>query len=189
MSHEAASNKSSLSLANPSTPTVTQPSLTNVPANVQALLDHELSWNFNVIELERITNKRCVKRDAMSGEKNNASFLNLFFRPLTWLGLSLLNRFNVCTVLQCSETTVRNWLSVIESNYHENPYHNSTHAADVMQATAYFLMSKRINAALDPMDQIISLIAAIIHDVDHPGRNSAFLCNSSHQLAILYNDM
>ena len=29
---------------------------------------------------------------------------------------------------------------------------------------------------------------AIIHDVDHPGRNSAFLCNSGSKLAILYND-
>ena len=29
---------------------------------------------------------------------------------------------------------------------------------------------------------------AIIHDVDHPGRNSAYLCNSGSDLAILYND-
>ena len=29
---------------------------------------------------------------------------------------------------------------------------------------------------------------AIIHDVDHPGRNSAYLCNSGSELAILYND-
>ena len=36
--------------------------------------------------------------------------------------------------------------------------------------------------------QAICLIGAIIHDVDHPGRNSAFLCNSRSELAILYND-
>ena len=29
---------------------------------------------------------------------------------------------------------------------------------------------------------------AIIHYVDHPGSNSAFLCNSGSELAILYND-
>ena len=58
MSHEAASTKSSLSLANPQTPTLIQPSLSNIPAPVQSLLDHDLSWSFNVIELERITNKR-----------------------------------------------------------------------------------------------------------------------------------
>lgn len=44
-----------------------------------------------------------------------------FYRPLAWLGLSVLNRFNVCQTLQCSETTLRNWLTVIESNYRVNP--------------------------------------------------------------------
>lgn len=84
---------------------------------------------------------------------------------------------------------MRNWLTLIEANYHENPYHNSTHAADVMQATACFLMSKKVKTYLDPLDEAICLLAAIIHDVDHPGRNTAFLCNSDNDLAILYNDM
>ena len=33
-----------------------------------------------------------------------------------------------------------------------------------------------------------NISGAIIHDVDHPGRNSAYLCNSGSELAILYND-
>lgn len=32
------------------------------------------------------------------------------------------------------------------------------------------------------------LIAATVHDVDHPGRNNQFLVNSMHDLAIMYND-
>lgn len=114
----------------------------------------------------------------------------LYFSPLVWLGLSIFERFNVCQTLNCSESTARQWLSVIESNYrNHNPYHNSTHAADVAQATAYFLMSKRLSTIFDPLDQAICLIAAIIHDIDHPGRNSSFLANSNHDLALLYNDM
>lgn len=35
---------------------------------------------------------------------------------------------------------------------------------------------------------IVNISGAIIHDVDHPGRNSAYLCNSGSELAILYND-
>lgn len=77
----------------------------------------------------------------------------------------------------------------VESRYRDNPYHNSTHATDVMQATAYFLRKSRLKAVFDPLDETICLLSAIVHDIDHPGKSSAFLCNSNNDLAILYNDM
>lgn len=39
------------------------------------------------------------------------------------------------------------------------------------------------------MDEATALISASVHDIDHPGRSSAFLCNSDNTLAILYNDV
>lgn len=39
------------------------------------------------------------------------------------------------------------------------------------------------------MDEATALIAAATHDIDHPGRSSAFLCNSDNTLALLYNDL
>ena len=46
-----------------------------------------------------------------------------------------------------------------------------SHAADVLQATAYFLAQPRIKALMDPLDIASCLIAAAVHDVDHPGKN------------------
>lgn len=67
------------------------------------------------------------------------------YRPLIFLGLKIFARFGVCEFLKCSETTLRLWLQTIEAHYHSsNPYHNSTHAADVLHATAYFLCQERI---------------------------------------------
>lgn len=42
---------------------------------------------------------------------------------------------------------------------------------------------------MDNIDEATALISAATHDIDHPGRSSAFLCNSDSALAILYNDM
>ncbi len=56
-----------------------------------------------------------------------------------------MNRFNVCEYLKCDETVLVNWLTLIEANYKSsNSYHNSTHATDVLHATAYFLATDKI---------------------------------------------
>lgn len=70
-------------------------------------------------------------------------------RPLVHLGLKLFHQFNVISTLDINETIAYNWLTMVETKYwSSNTYHNSTHAADVLQATAYFLKRKvlQVNA-------------------------------------------
>uniref|UniRef100_A0A8B9S5Z2 Phosphodiesterase n=1 Tax=Apteryx owenii TaxID=8824 RepID=A0A8B9S5Z2_APTOW len=141
--------------------------INDVPPCIAQLLDNEESWDFNIFELEAVTNKR----------------------PLVYLGLKVFARFGVAEFLNCSEATLRAWLQMIEANYHSsNSYHNSTHAADVLHATAFFLGKERVKGSLDHLDEVAALIAATIHDVDHPGRTNSFLCNAGSELAVLYND-
>lgn len=150
-----------------STPCPSLPTIEAAPTQIRQLLSECNTWTFNIIQLERLTEKR----------------------PLVWLGMTTLLRFEVTKTLKIEESTLQNWLTLIEANYHSaNSYHNSSHAADVMQATAYFLEKENVKSSLDNVDEAICLIGAIIHDVDHPGRNSAYLCNSGSDLAILYND-
>ncbi|XP_025410032.1 high affinity cAMP-specific and IBMX-insensitive 3',5'-cyclic phosphodiesterase 8-like isoform X2 [Sipha flava] len=142
--------------------------MTSVTPQIKELLDMSLYWDFNVFKLEELSMKR----------------------PLVHLGMNLLMHFEVHKTLGCDERTLHAWLTVIESHYHaKNTYHNSTHAADVLQATAMFLEKDRIKRLLDQLDEACCLIAAITHDIDHPGKSSAFLCNSQNDLAILYNDI
>ena len=41
----------------------------------------------------------------------------------------------------------------------------------------------------DDLDQVACLLAAIVHDLDHPGFTNAFLINAGNHLAVLYNDV
>ncbi|KAM5172777.1 high affinity cAMP-specific and IBMX-insensitive 3',5'-cyclic phosphodiesterase 8A-like isoform 2-T2 [Mantella aurantiaca] len=142
-------------------------SLSDIPPRIAQAMENEEDWEFDIFELEAATHKR----------------------PLVYLGLKMFARFGVCSFLNCSEATLRSWLHIIESNYHSsNSYHNSTHSADVLHATAYFLCKERVKQSLDPIDEVAALIAATVHDVDHPGRTNSFLCNAGSELAILYND-
>lgn len=54
---------------------------------------------------------------------------------------------------------------------------------------AYFLEKERLRNLLEPLEAAAALISAATHDIDHPGTSSAFLCNSRHPLAVLYNDV
>ncbi|XP_051580105.1 high affinity cAMP-specific and IBMX-insensitive 3',5'-cyclic phosphodiesterase 8A isoform X2 [Myxocyprinus asiaticus] len=142
-------------------------SLNDIPPCIAQTMENEDSWDFDIFNLESATIKR----------------------PLTFLGLKIFSRFGVCEFLNCPEATLRSWLQIVEANYHSsNSYHNSTHAADVLHATAYFLCKERVKESLDPIDEVAALIAATVHDVDHPGRTNSFLCNAGSELAILYND-
>ncbi|KAL1429882.1 hypothetical protein MTO96_015388 [Rhipicephalus appendiculatus] len=170
LSHETALMKVNVVKATSSTTAATHgclsPSLAAAPTKIRELLENDVKWDFDIIELESHTARR----------------------PLIWLGMSVFAKFSVHTSLECDDTIISNWLQLIESHYQDNPYHNSTHAADVMQATAYFLLRLRNKDIFDPLDEAICLLSAVIHDVDHPGRSTPFLCNSQDPLAILYND-
>ncbi|XP_014206256.1 high affinity cAMP-specific and IBMX-insensitive 3',5'-cyclic phosphodiesterase 8-like isoform X2 [Copidosoma floridanum] len=138
------------------------------PREIELLLENSLSWEFDIFKLEMLSEKR----------------------SLFYLGMHIMNLYGVPAQLKCEERVLLNWLTVIEGSYNvQNSYHNSTHAADVLQATARFMMSDRLKSLLGPLDQAAALIAAATHDVDHPGVTSQFICNAGQRLAVLYNDI
>lgn len=126
------------------------------------------AWDFDVLLIEKLT----------AG------------KPLLYIGMKIFNAFNVHKTLGVDDKTTYGWLSTIEKNYKPaNTYHNSSHAADVLQVTGCFLNKLKTKNLLDPLDEACCLIAAAAHDVGHPGKSSAFLTNAGDELAILYNDV
>ena len=100
--------------------------------------------------------------------------MNFFFSPFLFLSLSL---------------SLSHFLSgLFENGYHDtNPFHNSIHAADVTQAMHCFIEEEKIGQFLTPMEKMCSLLAAVTHDLDHPGVNQHFLIATKSHLASLYN--
>ena len=83
--------------------------------------------------------------------------------------------------------TFNNITAIIEDGYHwRNPYHNGVHAADVTQAMHCFLQERLILDKLTPLEIFSAILAAVTHDLDHPGVNQPFLIATSNHLAALY---
>jgi hypothetical protein len=82
-----------------------------------------------------------------------------------------------------------NFLRLVEADYHkENPYHNNIHATDVIQTTFALLRMGGDKFSSTPMEMFSILLAAVCHDMGHPGKNNAFEINNHSDLAVIYND-
>jgi 3',5'-cyclic-nucleotide phosphodiesterase len=124
------------------------------------------NWDFDVFTLNELT----------GGKALFTTGYTLFVK------YDLLNKFNI------PEDILINFLKEIESGYHPNPYHNSMHAADVLQVLHFIIYKGGLSALMTDEDILAAIISAIIHDYDHPGLNNAFQINTQSYLATLYND-
>eukprot|EP01062_Namystynia_karyoxenos_P034791 TRINITY_DN25476_c0_g1_i1.p1 TRINITY_DN25476_c0_g1~~TRINITY_DN25476_c0_g1_i1.p1 ORF type:complete len:1348 (+),score=350.04 TRINITY_DN25476_c0_g1_i1:74-4045(+) len=77
---------------------------------------------------------------------------------------------------------------VMQAGYHDNPYHNAQHAADVLQTVHAILQTTHLDRMLSEVEVLALLFAAAIHDFDHPGVSNQFLINTKDPLALTYND-
>lgn len=86
------------------------------------------------------------------------------------------------------EQTLKHFIQEVESEYKSNPFHNFTHAVDVLHSVSRFMTVTNSEQFLDELEQFSLLIAAVAHDVGHPGVNNGFLSEVGHELALQYND-
>nr|KAJ3418611.1 hypothetical protein HK105_008101 [Polyrhizophydium stewartii] len=135
-------------------------------AEIDSYLQNCLTLDFDVFKLAEIT----------------------FSSPLYYLCMHLMQRFGLFDNAEVPEHVLRMFIQRVESGYHQIAYHNSTHAADVLQTAAMLLLATPLKEKFTKLELFCMCIACAVHDIDHPGVNNTFLVQTSHPMAILYND-
>lgn len=136
---------------------------------IESILSDSHKWDFDIFNFEKITENR----------------------SLEIITNHLLSLYNLYQTLSFNNTKFMTFIKDIQNGYHkDNFYHNSTHAADVVQSFYYMLNTcQAINICqLSDFDIGVCVLSAAIHDYDHPGVNNIFLINTCNSLAIMYND-
>ncbi|KAI9487836.1 MAG: hypothetical protein EXX96DRAFT_554835 [Benjaminiella poitrasii] len=100
--------------------------------------------------------------------------------------LSLFVRCDVHKVLQVTVSQLLDFLIDVASKYTEAPYHTFYHAADVTTMLYYFCHHLGAGRYLTDVDRTFLLIAAICHDMGHPGFSNSFQINTNTELATHY---
>ena len=82
-------------------------------------------------------------------------------------------------------------VSISNQYYKTTLYHNSMHGADVTQSLCLYFLNSNAEEICQSLvlDLLGILIAALGHDLGHPGLTNPFPLNSSSELAITYNDV
>lgn len=110
-------------------------------------------------------------------------------RELPILTIKLFERTGVMQRLGIDQSKLLRFVDKVSASYRNNPYHNHTHAADVLQSMHKILIGGHIYPTLiDDVDLVACYVAAIIHDVDHSGFTNEFLVETTHSYAMMHND-
>lgn len=141
------------------------------------------SWSFDVFELDRSTHGR----------------------PLHAVAFALCHEEGLLEGWHLDPKVVHQFLSAVEAAYlRGNPYHNNVHAADVTQAAALIMRAiggdmaaaaarrrgqqqQQEEAGLSRIERFSLLVAAVIHDLGHPGVNNDFLIKVQDAEAVRYS--
>lgn len=115
--------------------------------------------------------------------------LNYSYDELFESTLYMFSSFNSIQEFQLPIGILSHFLKEISTIYiKENQYHNFHHGVDVMHTTYRLLMTSKLNHSFSQLELFSMLLAAISHDLGHPGVNNAFLVKTRSDLAMFHND-
>ena len=145
-------------------------SLLSVGRRAQSIMDwlteNVDKWGSNIFQINKVTS-----------------------RPLSTVLYIVMRKRNLFESVGVQSKDLVRYMFEIEDRYRpENPYHNSIHAADVVQGLHVMLSRDPLASNLTDFEIFVLLFAAAIHDVDHPAVSNQYLMKTKAPNAILYND-
>lgn len=90
--------------------------------------------------------------------------------------------------LDIDHDTLARFIGNVADKYNPNPFHNFQHAINVLHMTTLLMTHTNLIHKIKPHIAFALLIAALCHDVDHPGHTNSYEINSFSKYAKLYND-
>ncbi|KAJ3116179.1 cAMP-specific 3',5'-cyclic phosphodiesterase 4C [Physocladia obscura] len=108
--------------------------------------------------------------------------------PLYFSGVWLIEKTDLLQKFRIDNEKFKKWLLLMESEYRPLPYHNCIHASDVLQSFNFIAFNGHWASKFTPIEKLSGIVAAIGHDIDHPGLSNQFLVKARDPIAIMYSD-
>ena len=111
--------------------------------------------------------------------------------PLHDLTMHILDRLNLFETMSIQKDDMSHLLSELDyaSRVEGHPFHNSVHAADLVQFSYFILTSTGLLDVLSSLEVFALIFTSAIIDSGHPGVTPAFLERTSARIALIYNNI
>ena len=101
----------------------------------------------------------------------------------------ILDHYALPQRLHIDRVVLSRFARAVRSKYRdENPFHNWHHGWDVMHTTFMLLYHTPADSVLEWHEILAVLVAALCHDIDHPGHSQSYEINKFSPLALEHND-
>jgi hypothetical protein len=124
------------------------------------------TWNFNTFMLSNLTESR----------------------PIPVVGKFYLGRFHLVEAFSIGSSEYSNLFEAVEKEYKGNPYHNSSHAVDVLHSFMYLAQHSDLSSYFTSLEILGCVLACLAHDMGHPALTNRFLIGTKDDIALRYND-
>ena len=99
----------------------------------------------------------------------------------------MVENLKVASVLNKAPGALLPFVYDIKQCMRANPYHGFSHITDVTQYMYTLLLATHVADALSPVERAAALVAAMCHDLDHPGLSNTFQNNENSELSQRYD--
>ncbi|CAO3702812.1 unnamed protein product [Rhizopus stolonifer] len=137
-----------------------------------------------------------IERQYLRWLRSNRSFVTSEFNVLdcsrTDLYGHLLGMFaklDILTTLNITPSQLLDFLIDLDRAYHSTPYHSFYHAVDIVTVLYFTITELDARTCFTNKEIAILFIAAVCHDVGHPGFNNNFQIRTQSELAQRYQNI
>ncbi|KAI8873686.1 HD-domain/PDEase-like protein [Ramicandelaber brevisporus] len=136
-----------------------------------------------------------VEKMMLTAFERRRSQLGMNFDAFAWSNADLLGILlamfldaGVMDTLQLDASSMLDFALDVQAHYLAVPYHSFLHGVDVVVKLHHVMITLGTAQYLSRYDVAATMIAALCHDIGHPGFNNAYHVHTKHDLAQRYNN-
>lgn len=103
------------------------------------------------------------------------------------VAMRMLENLKIPSILKKSTDVLSLFLYDVCEHMHDADYHNFNHVVDVTQCLYVTMVTTQIINCVSPISFVAAFLAALCHDLDHPGFSNVYVNNEDFEIARRYD--